>query len=420
MDRATPVSTEAISALERPRPALKRSVGLLLAVLYGLGVTIGAGIYVLIGAAAGRAGIYAPMAFLVAGGIMGLTACTFAELVGRMPVSAGEAAYVRAGFGSERLALVVGLLVIAAAIVAAAAITNGSVGYIHVFLDVRPSALAMLVLLTMGGIAAFGMLTSAWIAGLMTVIEIGGLVAIIVAGVGAKPVILLDIGAAVPSLRDAAAWSGVLAAIMLAFFAFIGFEGLVNIAEEVRSPEKTLPRAIFLTLAISTILYMLVIAVALAVVPKAELAASGAPLVLVFERVTRAPPHIVTAIAIIATLNGIIAQIVLSSRVMYGLAVAGELPKPLTRVNARTQTPLLATGIATGLAIVLATQFRIDRLANMTSLIILAIFFLLNIALIRIKRRHEPAPPHVFVAPFWTPPVAAASCAMLFLAAMLG
>ena len=419
MDRATPVSTEAISALERPRPALKRSVGLLLAVLYGLGVTIGAGIYVLIGAAAGRAGNYAPMAFLVAGGIMGLTACTFAELVGRMPVSAGEAAYVRAGFGSERIALVVGLLVIAAAIVAAAAITNGSVGYIHVFLDVRPNALAMLVLLTMGGIAAFGMLTSAWIAGLMTVIEIGGLVAIIVAGVGAKPVILLDIGAAVPSLRDAAAWSGVLAAIMLAFFAFIGFEGLVNIAEEVREPEKTLPRAIVLTLAISTLLYIHLVWVALTAVPRAELAASQAPLSLVFQRVTGAPPHVVTAIAIIATLNGVIAQIVLAARVMYGLAETHDLPAIFGAIDRRTQTPLLATAIATGLSIILATQFSIDRLAHGTSLIMLTIFCVVNLALVRIKLRGDVAPPGVFQTPIWVPIAGAITCAAALLSTLL-
>ncbi len=400
-------------------PALKRSMGLFLTVLYGLGVTIGAGIYVLIGAAAGRAGIHAPLAFAIAGIVMGLTACSFAELVGRMPVAAGEAAYIRAGFGSNRLALVVGLLVITAGIVAAAAITNGSVGYMLTIIHVRPAALAILVLLVMGAIAAVGMLTSAWIAGLMTLIEIAGLIAIVVAGLVHRPAVLFEFGTAVPSLGNAAAWSGVAAATLLSFFAFIGFEGLVNIAEEVRNPEKTLPRAIFLTLAISTVLYMLVIAVALAVVSRAELTASSAPLALVFERVTRAPPHIVTAIAIIATLNGIIAQIVLSSRVMYGLAVAGELPSRLTRINGRTKTPLLATGISTGLAILLATIFPIDHLADMTSLIILAIFFLVNIALIRIKRRQEPAPQHAFVAPFWTSPVAAASCVLLFLASLL-
>ena len=181
-----------------------------------------------------------------------------------------------------------------------------------------------------------------------------------------------------------------------------------------------MPRAIFLTLTISTALYMAVITVAMAVVPRAELALSGAPLALVFERATGAPPHVVTAIAIVATLNGIIAQIVLSSRVMYGLAKTGDLPQILAGVNARTQTPLLATVLATGLAIVLATQFSIDRLADATSLIILAIFFFVNVALLLIKRRAEPTPAHAFVAPIWVPPAAAATCLILLLAALLG
>lgn len=220
-----------------PGPALKRSMGLFLTVLYGLGVTIGAGIYVLIGAAAGRAGIHAPLAFAIAGIVMALTAASFAELVGRMPVAAGEAAYVRAGFHSERLALLIGVLVISAGIVAAAAITNGSVGYIRTIVDVRPAVLASLVLLVMGSIAAIGMLTSAWVAGAMTLIEVGGLFAIVVAGFLHQPGLLVDAVPAVPSFRDAAAWSGVMAATSLSFFAFIGFEGLVNISEEVKRPE---------------------------------------------------------------------------------------------------------------------------------------------------------------------------------------
>jgi len=403
-----------------PIPALKRSMGLFLTVLYGLGVTIGAGIYVLIGAAAGRAGIHAPLAFAIAGIVMGLTAASFAELVGRMPIAAGEAAYVRAGFGSGRLALLVGVLVIAAGIVAAAAITNGSVGYIRTIVDVQPAVLAAIVLLVMGAIAAVGMLTSAWVAGVMTLIEVGGLIAIVVAGLLHQPSLpLVESVLVVPSFRDAAAWSGVMAATLLSFFAFIGFEGLVNISEEVKRPERTLPRAIFLTLAISTALYMAVIAVAMAVVPRAELALSSAPLALVFERATGAPPHVVTAIAIVATLNGIIAQIILASRVMYGLAKIGDLPGVFGRVNASTQTPLLATTLATSLAILLATQFPIDRLADATSLIILAIFFFVNIALLLIKRRAEPTPAHAFIAPIWVPPAAAASCGVLFFAALL-
>jgi amino acid transporter len=104
-------------------------------VLYGIGVTIGAGIYVLIGAAAARAGMQAPLAFVAAAILMGLTAASFAELGSRMPVAAGEAAYIRAAFGSDRLALAAGLLVIGIAVVAAAAISVGSAGYLGVFIS---------------------------------------------------------------------------------------------------------------------------------------------------------------------------------------------------------------------------------------------------------------------------------------------
>ena len=161
---------------------LKRSLTLTNAVLYGLGVTIGAGIYVLIGAAAGRAGMYAPLAFVVAAALMGLTAASFAELGGRMPVAAGEAAYVRAAFQSDRLATLVGLLVIAIAIVSAAAISIGSAGYIGVFLALPEPVRIALVVLAMGAIAAWGIKESVVFAGVMTVIEIGGLLLLIVAG----------------------------------------------------------------------------------------------------------------------------------------------------------------------------------------------------------------------------------------------
>ena len=113
---------------------LQRSLTLPLVTLYGLGVTIGAGIYVLIGATAGVAGMFAPMSFLLAALVMLPSACSFAELVGRLPVSAGEAAYVRHGLGSDVLATVTGLLVVTVGTVSAAAICVGSVGYLQYFL----------------------------------------------------------------------------------------------------------------------------------------------------------------------------------------------------------------------------------------------------------------------------------------------
>lgn len=384
-------------------PALRRSIGLLPAVLYGLGVTVGAGIYVLVGTVAGRAGPHGPVAFAMAAVIMALTASSFAELVGRAPVSAGEAAYVRLGFRSERLALIVGILVAAAGIIAAAAITLGSVGYLRLLIGLPPQVLAVLVLLTMGTIAAIGISESAWTASIMTLIELAGLVAIIVIGFAWKPKLMLDFSPTWDGLGHAAAWSGIFAATLLSVFAFIGFEGLANIAEEVHEPEKTLPRAIFLTLIISTALYMLVYWVAVSSIPAPELARSQAPLSLVFERVTGAPPHVVTLIAIIATLNGIIAQIVMSSRVLYGLANQGSLPAILAKVHLRTRTPLLATAITIALSIVLATALPIERLADMTSRVMLAIFALVNASLWLIKRRRETAPPGTFMAPTWVP-----------------
>jgi APA family basic amino acid/polyamine antiporter len=170
--------------------SLKRSLTLGYATLYGLGVTIGAGIYVLIGAAAARAGMHAPVAFVIAAVLMGLTAASFAELGSRMPVSASEAAYARAAFGSDRLALAVGLLVVAIAVVSAAAISAGSAGYIRVFVDMPQPLVVSAVVIAMGVVAAWGIVQSIAFAGIMTLLEIGGLLLIIVAGSLAGPEIV--------------------------------------------------------------------------------------------------------------------------------------------------------------------------------------------------------------------------------------
>ena len=161
-------------------PELRRSLSLPLVVLYGVGVTIGAGIYVLLGATAGKAGIHAPVSFAMAAIVMAFSAATFAELSARLPVSAGEAAYVRAGFGSAGLSLLVGCLVISSGVVSSAAITVGSIGYIQEFLDLDRYVLVPVILLFMGGVAAWGIKESVTFASLFTLVEAGALVAIIV------------------------------------------------------------------------------------------------------------------------------------------------------------------------------------------------------------------------------------------------
>lgn len=404
------------SPRQRPDSGLERTLGLTHAVLYGLGVTIGAGIYVLVGPAAGRAGMAAPLAFLVAAVLMALTAASFAELGSRMPVAAGEAAYIRAGFGSSRAGMLAGLLVIAIAIVSAAAISNGSAGYIRVFLPAPEPLVVAGVVLAMGAVAAWGIKESVTFAGIMTLIEIGGLLLVIGAGLIFEPAVIARLPEAVPSALDARLVAGMMAASLLAVFAFIGFEGIVNIAEEVKEPARVLPRAIFITLVLTSALYFMVVWVALVTLPADVLAASKAPLALVFERLTGLSPRVLGAIAIVATLNGIIVQIIMGSRVLYGLSGQGALPEALGRVSAVTHTPLVATGLMVALVLVFALLLPLERLAEWTSRITLVLFALVNLALVRIKLGERQPPAGVYVAPRWVPVLGALSCLGFLLA----
>ncbi len=238
---------------------LERVLGLPMLVLYGLGTTVGAGIFALVGKVAGRAGLYAPVSFFAAALIAALTALCLAELSARFPKSAGEAVYVREGLNSHHLALAVGLLVACAGIVSAAAIINGAVGYIHQFLDISAPLLIVLLVMAMGGLAAWGIAESVGIAAFITLVELGALVMVVWAGGEGLSAIPEHMGDFVPPLGDVA-WGGIMAG---AFLAFLGFEDMVNVAEEVKDVTRTLPAAIILTLIITTLVY---VAVALAAV----------------------------------------------------------------------------------------------------------------------------------------------------------
>jgi amino acid transporter len=376
-------------AIGAGEPRLVRSLGLGLLVLYGLGVTVGAGIYVLVGAAAGRAGVHAPVAFLIAAFVMSLSAASFAELAVRFPVSAGEAAYVEAGLRSRKWSLLTGMLVIAAAIIAAAAIAQGAAGYIGVLVPLPPSWLVAGVVIVMGMIAAWGISEAVAVAAAMTIVEICGLLTIVIAGLRQNPAILSDLPLAFHGLESGAVWPGILGASLVAFFAFIGFEGMVNVAEEVKQPERTVPLAIGLTLVISTMLYILVVWVVIRSVPEADLARSAAPLSLTYERLTGASPLVISLIAILATINGVIIQIIMASRVVYGLACRGALPSLLGRVDPRTKTPLVATALVVAVTLGLSLALPIDRLADFTTRVMLVVFALVNVALVAIKVRGD-------------------------------
>ena len=386
-----------------PPQSLARSLTLTHAVLYGLGVTIGAGIYVLVGVAAGRSGMHAPLAFVGAALVMSFSAATFAELGTRMPVSASEAAYVEKAFDRRWLSLGVGLLVVVTAIISAATISVGSAGYLGVFVDLPAPWIISIVVAGMGLVACLATRQSVTLAGIMTLIEVGGLVLIIAAGLGVGSDVVTRLPEILPASGDIAVWVGLSGTTLIAVFAFIGFEHLVNVAEEVKNPSRTLPRALFITLALTTVIYALVVWIALVAVPPEELARSPAPLALVFERLTGMPLVTMSMIAVVATLNGIIVHMIMIARVLYGLASQGNLPSALTRLNPTTRTPLLATGVGVGAILMLALAVPLAGLADLTARFTLAIFAVVNLALIRIRSREAEPPPGVFVCPRWVP-----------------
>lgn len=380
---------------------LERVLGLPMLVLYGLGTTVGAGIFALVGKVAGRAGLYAPVSFFAATVIAALTALCLAELSARFPKSAAEAVYVREGLRSHHLALAVGLLVAVAGIVSAAAITNGAVGYIHQFLDLSAPLLILLLVMVMGGLAAWGIAESVSIAAFITLVELGALVMVVWAGSEGLSAIPEHMEDFVPPF-EGVAWGGIMAGAFLAFYAFLGFEDMVKVAEEVKDVTRTLPAAIILTLLITTLVYVAVALAAVSTLSPEELTASEAPLALIFERGTGASPAVISFISIFALLNGALIQIIMASRVFYGLGEQGMLPKSLSRVHPVTRTPLIATALVTGIVLALALWFGLEALAEATSAVTLVIFSLVNLSLILIKRR-TPAPSGIRIYPLWVP-----------------
>lgn len=373
---------------------LKRTVGLGLLTAYGVGVMVGAGIYVLVGAVAAKAGVWAPVSFLLAGVVAAPTALSYAELSSRFPEAAGEAAFAAEGFGSELLAVLVGLAIVATGTVSAAAVLRGGAGYLQTIADVPSYLLIVGLGFSLTFVALYGVMESLVVAAVFTAIEVVGLGLVVWAGSQA-PVVDSFV------TPEPIVWIGVSAGAVLAFFAFIGFEDIVNMAEEVRSPERTIPRAIFLSLGITTVIYALVTYVTVRVVPLSDLAVSERPLALVFQAWRgEAQGATLAAIAVFAALNGVLAQIVMASRVLYGL---GRRTKSLTvfrRVHPTRGTPVLATVLIGGCVVIGALTLNVAQLAEVTSAILLTAFCVMNLALIRIKRRAPEAP---FVVPMMVP-----------------
>jgi APA family basic amino acid/polyamine antiporter len=403
---------------ERQDAGLQRSLGLTLITLYGLGNILGAGIYVLVGEVVGAAGMGAPLAFVIAAMIAALTAFSYGELAARFPVSAGEAVYVHQAFDVRWLSMAVGLFIAIAGMVSSATLARGFVGYFQVLLNLPDALLIIGVVALLGFVAAWGIKSSVRIAATLTLIEAGGLVMIvIVAGgnLGSVPDMLPRMLPAGGELEV----TGVLVGAFLAFFAFIGFEDMVNVAEEIERPERNLPLGILIALCISTLMYVLVVLTAITSVPMDRLAVSEAPLALVFQHATGQSPVIISSIGLLAVINGALVQIIMAARVFYGMSVNGWLPRHLSAVNSRTHTPVTATVVVSVIVIGLALWFPLVQLAGATSFLVLVVFGLVNVSLIALKRRHSKAV-GVVPCPLWIPVAGAITSFGLLVAQFVG
>ena len=369
----------------REKIELKRSLGWVVLTFYGLGTIIGAGVYVLIGEIAAVADIFLPFSFLLAGIIAIFTALSYTELATRFPVSAGEAVYIEEAWAWHRLSAFVGWMIVLTGTVSAAAIANGFVGYINVLLDVERHWAIVVLVLVLTMIAIWGMQASANTIFLLTLVELGGLFYVVFAASNVETVTGLNELFYRPSWQHI---NGVVLGSFLAFYAFIGFEDMVNIVEEVKDPRRNFPIAIILAVILSTIIYCAVGFSAVRIMSPDQLAKSAAPLADIIVA-AGGDPKIIGLISLFAVVNGGLVQIIMGSRVLYGMANKGMAPARFGIVSEFTKTPVYATLLVAIGVLFFSLLLPLAQLARLTSLIMLSVFIIVNIALIVIKRKGD-------------------------------
>ncbi|MEO1169528.1 MAG: amino acid permease [Pseudomonadota bacterium] len=355
--------------------------------IYSLATILGAGIYVVIGEIAGEAGLLAPFAFLLAAIAAGFTALSYAELGARYPQSGGSAVYVDTAFNRRWLTLIAGWAVIATGLVSAATIATGFAGYLTAFATIPKEISIPLLIVALTTIAAIGIRESVWFMLLCTGAGILGLL-IVIAVAGSN---IADYPAlAAEGFSAGGGWAlGVLLGSFLAFYAFIGFEDLVTLGEEVEDVERALPRAIIFALGVSLFFYVVIAVVAVSTLAPAALDATGAPLVEVM-RASGYDGSFLALLGLLVIVDGALAQIVMAARVVHDLGTRrGGAPQWLARVNVRTRTPVLATVLAGATILALALFFPTGTLAGATSFITLCVFVAVNAALLRLKLTGE-------------------------------
>ena len=349
--------------------ALTRSLSLTQLIFYGVGTIVGAGIYTIIGSAAGLAGKALWVSMLFAGAAAFLTALSYAELISMLPKAGAEYQFLKAAFPRFPLiSFLAGFLIALNAAATSATVSLAFAGYLKVFVDVPAplTALALLSLCTALNIA--GIRQSTWVSIGMIVIEVGGLVLLIVMGLNQG-----DAGAAItlPTFGDT---SGIFAATALVFFVYIGFEDVANLSEEAKNPRIDVPRALLWSVAITSVVYMLVVWAVFAVMEPSQLAQSDSPLTAAGRAVAPWLGQTLAVTAMFATASTALISLVSISRLLFGMARDGDMPRVLAKTLSGRKTPWVAALALYAFACALLPLGEVRIIASISALGILVVF----------------------------------------------
>jgi amino acid transporter len=357
-------------------------------IFFVLGDILGAGIYALVGEVGAETGgaIWAP--FLLALFLAVFTAFSYAELVTKYPRAAGAALYVNRAFRMPFLTFVVAFAVLASGLASAATIGRAFGGqYLSAFVAWPTVAVGLGFLAVIAAINLRGIRESMRFNFALTLIEVAGLLLVVVIGVTALTDGFGDPSRVLEFDRDTSVFMAILGGAGIAFFALIGFEDSVNLAEEARRPRVDYPWALFGGLMAAGAIYLAVTLVASMVVPVDRLASSSAPLLEVTSVGPLAvPDRLFSAIALFALANGALINLIMASRLMYGMAEQGVVPGVFGRVLPKRGTPWVAIVFTTALAAGLLVTGDLGDLAETTVLLLLAVFAIVNVAVLVLRR----------------------------------
>jgi len=371
---------------------LKRSLGLGECIFYGVGSILGAGIYTLIGKTAGIAGNMTWLAFLIASVCALLTAFSYAELSAAFPKAGGEFEYAKQAFG-KKTGITLGMVITLNGIVTGAAVAVGFAGYFNdltnTSLGFVPFAIIALIFL----INSAGIKHSSVVNIIFTLIEAGGLLFIIFSAVP-------DIGKVNYTELPPEGINGILTASALAFFAYVGFEEIVKLAEETRNPGKAIPRALFITSAIVIVIYTLVSLSAVTVVPFEELGQSKSPLADVVKvRFAETCIVIISVIALFSTSNTILSNMLGSSRILLNMSKETKSLTFFSKVGSKRKTPVMALLLILVIMCSFALIGSIETVARIATVLIFITFIAVNLCVIVLRFR-KPSLKRPYKVPF--------------------